>query len=218
MEGGRGVVGESRQAHEHEEDEDDDAAYWAQYDSTPAVTPGPEQMRPSNGARNGGGHYGRAEEKSDEDAYYAQYSAVQPALDGHDPDEAGAVSGESSLGREHGREYLTNAFGNGHANSFGGADREMGQAEIAQPRPNSSSSAESRGSQRSVAVEKLEERAESMGSVDREAQNEVAIRQHIATSLKSLYRLARAGGMEREDFAGLVEREVALLGVEEDGA
>lgn len=151
---------------------------------------------------------------------------MQPALDGHDPDEADAVEGagvESSLGREHGREYVTNAFGNGNGNGFGAADRESRQAEIAQPRPDSSSSA-SRGSERSVAVERLEERAESMGSpglrpaVEREAQNEVAIRQHISTSMKSLYRLARAAGMEREDFGALVEREVALLGVEEDGA
>jgi len=224
-----GVVGESRGTQDDGQDDEDDAAYWAQYDTTPAVTPGPEQTRRSNGARNAGEQYGGGNERSEEDAYYAQYAAVQPALDGHDPDEAEAIEGagvESSLGREHGREYSTNAFGNGHAgngNDFGGAGREMREAEIAQPRPDSSSSA-SGGSERSVAVERLEERAESMGSpglepsVERETQNEVAIRQHISTSMKSLYRLARAAGMEREDFGALVEREVALLGVEEDGA
>lgn len=232
----RVVVGTSAASggdEEADEDEDDDAAYWAQYDATPAATPGPPNRSPAPQSMRQPAN-GRQENENPEDAYFSQYATVQPAMDGHDPDEAEANGDvESSLGTHHGRDF-TNDSGNGAGNGHG---RVMeSDFPIAHPRPHSSSSA---SSERSVAVANLEEKAERMGSdsqpmdvdspgkrsgtssglspaVERETQNETAIRQHIATSVKSLYRLARAAGMERGEFRAVVERELVLIGVEED--
>lgn len=202
-------------AEEQEEEEDDDAAYWAQYDneasSTPAPptqpSPAPQQMRS-----------GDAEED-----YYARYGSVQPAMDGHDPDET--VEGvDSGLGSHHVAQY-------NHTST----SKPRESSHIVQPRPHSSSHSSTSSGARSAIVSALEDKAEadsiqhspvvvsplhlspsSQPSVDRETQSEVAIRQHISTSLKSMYRLARATGMDREAFKELVEREAALCGVEED--
>ncbi|KAI5789126.1 hypothetical protein EDC01DRAFT_616988 [Geopyxis carbonaria] len=48
-------------------------------------------------------------------------------------------------------------------------------------------------------------------SVNSRVHGEVAIKQHISTSLKSLYRLARASGIDREEFGSLIQTEVAVL-------
>ncbi|KAF3923038.1 hypothetical protein ABW20_dc0104468 [Dactylellina cionopaga] len=47
-------------------------------------------------------------------------------------------------------------------------------------------------------------------------QGEVAIQQHISTSIKSLYRLWKAGGMDGEEFGRFLEREVEVLKVVEE--
>ncbi|KAK6499059.1 hypothetical protein TWF481_011628 [Arthrobotrys musiformis] len=47
-------------------------------------------------------------------------------------------------------------------------------------------------------------------------QSEVAIQQHVSTSIKSLYRLWKAGGMDTEEFGRFLEREVEVLKVVEE--
>ncbi|KAK6523459.1 hypothetical protein TWF281_001441 [Arthrobotrys megalospora] len=47
-------------------------------------------------------------------------------------------------------------------------------------------------------------------------QSEVAIQQHVSTSVKSLYRLWKAGGMDTEEFGRFLEREVEVLKVVEE--
>lgn len=42
---------------------------------------------------------------------------------------------------------------------------------------------------------------------------EVGVKQHISTEMKSLYRLARAVGIEREEFERIVGREIEVLGM-----
>lgn len=200
-----------------QEEEDDDAAYWAQYDNEASSTPAP--LTQPSPAPMGMGHGGSGNE---EDDYYARYGSVQPAMDGHDPDEA--VEGvDSGLGNHHVAQY-------NHT-----AQAQPEETHIVQPRPHSSSHSSTSSGARSAIVSALEEKAEadsiqhspvvvsplhlspaSQPSVDRETQSEVAIRQHISTSLKSMYRLARATGMDREAFRDLVEREAALCGMEED--
>ncbi|KFY07857.1 hypothetical protein V492_06765 [Pseudogymnoascus sp. VKM F-4246] len=197
-------------------DEDDDAAYWAQYDATPAATPGPENRSPAPASlRQAPGNGTTQVDGGAEDAYFAQYAGVQPALDAHDPDEAGANGEvESSLGAQHEREFVTPAvLGNGNGNGNGGgiteeerAGRER-DALIEQPRPRSAASSTSG---RSAAVEVLEDK------VEREGRHDTAVRQHIGASIKSLYRLASAAGMGRGEFRALVETELAVVGVEED--
>ncbi|KFY62625.1 hypothetical protein V496_04483 [Pseudogymnoascus sp. VKM F-4515 (FW-2607)] len=199
-----------------EGDDDDDAAYWAQYDATPAATPGPENRSPAPpNVRQTPANASSQLDGGAEDAYFAQYAAVQPALDAHDPDEAGANGEvESSLGAQHEREFaspavLGNENGNGNGNGITEAERAGRErdAHIEQPRPRSAASSTSG---RSAAVEVLEEK------VEREGRHDTAVRQHIGASMKSLYRLARAAGMERGEFRALVETELAVVGVEED--
>lgn len=202
---------------QQEEEEDDDAAYWAQYDNESSSTPAPP-TQPSPAPMGMGRGTGDAEED-----YYNRYGSVQPAMDGHDPDEA--VEGVDS------------GLGNHHVDQYNSASQAQPQetSHIVQPRPHSLSHSSTSSGARSAIVSALEEKAEadsiqhspvvvsplhlspsSQPSVDRETQSEIAIRQHISTSLKSMYRLARATGMDREAFRDLVEREAALCGMEED--
>ncbi|KFZ04321.1 hypothetical protein V502_10237, partial [Pseudogymnoascus sp. VKM F-4520 (FW-2644)] len=193
-------------------DDDDDAAYWAQYDATPAATPGPDNRSPAPpNVRQAPASGSSQVDGGGEDAYFSQYASVQPALDAHDPDEAGANGEvESSLGAQHEREFASpGVLGNGNGGGIGEAERAGRErdAQIEQPRPRSAASSTSG---RSAAVEVLEEK------VEREGRHDTAVRQHIGASVKSLYRLARAAGMGRGEFRALVETELAVVGVEED--
>jgi hypothetical protein len=167
--------------------------------------------------------------------YFARYaSEVQPALDAHDPDEEDTVTGESTLNgnalnirREPQTEPLetTNLGPNGYDSSFppdfshangndssngihtdssAGAENngnvtldEARYASLNHPRPSSPSS--------STSVERLEREAESS------SQAELAIKQHISTDMKSLFRLARASGISREEFERIIKRELEVL-------
>ncbi|KFY19913.1 hypothetical protein V493_07798, partial [Pseudogymnoascus sp. VKM F-4281 (FW-2241)] len=197
-----------------EDEDEDDAAYWAQYDATPAATPGPDNRSPAPpSVRQTPANASSQMDGGGEDAYFAQYAGVQPALDAHDPDETGANGEvESSLGAQHEREFTSPAVlgnGNGNGNAITEVERagRARDALIEQPRPRSAASSTSG---RSAAVEVLEEK------VEREGRHDTAVRQHIGASVKSLYRLARAAGMGRGEFRALVETELAVVGVEED--
>jgi hypothetical protein len=188
------------------EDDDEDDDYWAQYDKTPGHTPAPKPFpAPANGA---GG---------DEASYYAQYASVQPAMDNHDPDEAqqnGDI--ETSLGRDEITRELQSSLASHnpaceepsgawseYAPHTNGTHLEDGEATgLAQPRPSSSE-----GSTGSDTVARLERAAQ--GSA--RGQSEIGIKQHISSSMKSLYRLAKVGGIEREEFERLVRTELDCL-------
>ncbi|KAF2187087.1 hypothetical protein K469DRAFT_705644 [Zopfia rhizophila CBS 207.26] len=213
-----------------EEEDDDDDAYWAAYDRTPGRTPGrtPQKRSPAPVTNT------RVQLPTQSELeYFARYAAeVQPALDAHDPDEEGTAPGESTLNgntlnlrREPQTEPLetTNlgptgydssmppAFTNG-VNSINSIRRDsLGDdkpehmesvdedrfAALSHPRPSSSASSNS--------VERLEREAES------HSQAEMAIKQHISTDLKSLFRLARTAGIDREEFERIVKRELEVL-------
>ncbi|RFU33561.1 hypothetical protein B7463_g2780, partial [Scytalidium lignicola] len=223
-----------------EEDEDDDGDYWAQYDNTPSRTPAPKHS-PAPNIRNGNtfsnnGYLSEFQSQvpgpqDDEDSYYAQYASVQAAMDNHDPDEAQQTRDvETSLGRDevahellqnlnsipdplpvpalHSSDPILSQFTNGHAN---GRSKEEGTNPILQPRP--ASSTPSTGSD---TVARLEREAAASSSSASAEQSEMAIKQHISTSLKSLYRLAKVGGIDREEFERLVRTELDLLGMMED--
>lgn len=216
------------------EEEDDDDAYWAQYDNTPARTPAvkrspaPESMRNSSTSRT----------LSSEDAYYAQYASVQPAMDNHDPEEASQNGPtESTLNRSTlTHEPHDSPLPHTHLNEepelsssshiwasdlltppsenlvytdvetepgFHSVERDS-DIEVLQPRPTSSNSSSS-----SRIVEKLENTATVLGH------SEIGVKQHISTSVKSLFRLARAAGMERGEFERLVRTELDVLGLME---
>lgn len=209
------------------EHEDNDDAYWAQYDNnssapTPAVeySPTPDSMRGGSAAQGA----------SAEEAYYAQYEQVQPVLDNEDPDEAARYAAqygnvESSLGREDLAQTLhasiepqadftpsTYIYKSGDVPNRG-VQGNYGLAcssvvsrfndDLAHPCPASSTES----SPGSVTVARFE------AALEQRDQNELEVRQHVATSIKSLYRLARATGIERGEFSRLVTTELELLGV-----
>ncbi|ORY03998.1 hypothetical protein BCR34DRAFT_591348 [Clohesyomyces aquaticus] len=216
-----------------QEEEDDDDAYWAAYDRTPGQTPH-QKRSPAPPATNSRVQLPTQSELE----YFARYAAeVQPALDSHDPDEQGPGPGESTLDgnamkirREPQTEPLetTNLGPDGYDSSMppafspptsgldelhdrrhdsgimGGERPEYKEnidedrfAALNHPRPSSSASSNS--------VEKLEREAES------HSQAELAIKQHISTDLKSLFRLARTAGIDREEFERIVKRELEVL-------
>ncbi|KAA8564541.1 hypothetical protein MFRU_013g01220 [Monilinia fructicola] len=191
-----------------EEDEDDD--YWAQYDSTPAHTPAPNHSPAPQPMQTG------SKGVDDEDSYYAQYADVQPAMDNHDPDEAaqnGAV--ETSLGQDDQitstlQKSLQNHSPSREAKQWG-SESSSGRlsggeyVEVVQPRPGSRTS-----SSGSETVAKLEKRAEAR------EQSEVGIKQHISTSVKSLYRLAKVAGIDRTEFDRLIRTELDCLSLMDD--
>lgn len=193
---------------EEEEDEEDDGSYWAAYDRTPGRTPAqkrsPAPLAPAAGSR---------PRTQSELEYFSRYADVQPAMDGHDPDEVMPEMSESSL--------------NGHALHFPPPSQSQqaslypadppkahdsamataltrslnGGDELSAPRPISPTS--SHGS-----VDRLEERAAAISTADRAM---VGVKQHISTDIKSLFRLARSAGMEREEFEEQVRRELSVL-------
>lgn len=211
-----------------EEEEEDDGSYWAAYDQTPGQTP--QNKRSPVPRANSRTQIGPTQSELD---YFARYaSEVQPALDAHDPDEEDPAAGESTLNgnaltytREPQFEPIetsnlgpngydssmppayTNGFGIGNASGTAvGANEhavvhsdsfEHDHDHLNHPRPSSSASSNS--------VQNLERKAENY------SQAELAIKQHISTDMKSLFRLARASGIEREEFERIIRRELEVL-------
>ncbi|KAF2806838.1 uncharacterized protein BDZ99DRAFT_465610 [Mytilinidion resinicola] len=205
--------------------EDDDDDYWASYDRTPGgVTPA-QKRSPAPPPASSRVQLPSQSELAELE-YFARYAAeVQPALDAHDPDEEGLVAGESTLkggefsgaARPPPREpetepaETTNPGPRGYDSSFpppytaNGIALEHAEHEnpwdegsaLNHPRPASAGSSSS--------VERLEREAEAS------TQAEMAIKQHISTDMKSLFRLARAAGIEREEFERIIKRELEVL-------
>jgi hypothetical protein len=204
---------------QEENDDDDDGSYWAAYDQTPNVRT-PATKRSPAPQTNSRTQVGPTQSELE---YFARYaSEVQPALDAHDPDEESPAAGESTLNgnalnytRAPQSEPLetSNLGPNGYDSSVpppyvSGSGGESGTEHIEStddarttalnhPRPSSSTSSRS--------VEKLEREA------DRSSQAELAIKQHISTDIKSLFRLARASGIDRQEFERIIQRELEVL-------
>ncbi|KAK4151952.1 hypothetical protein C8A00DRAFT_16698 [Chaetomidium leptoderma] len=217
----------SRQAPADDEEEDDDD-YWARYDATPSRTPaikGSPAPRPA--AQTTQSDIQRSQSDEAEDAYFAQYDSVQPAMDNHDPDE------EANL-REH-AEHV------GPLPSLEPAKPLPAQVEpmretsdapvLVQPipiKPDSVISSSSRGSQEeswvlahprpassassagSQTVARLEEAAESRQQAD------FGVKQHVSRSIRSLFLLSRASGIDREEFERIVRTELDVLSMVEN--
>ncbi|KAH7086954.1 hypothetical protein FB567DRAFT_55890 [Paraphoma chrysanthemicola] len=207
-----------------QQEEEDDDSYWAAYDRTPGRTP--QQKHSPAPMASGRTQIGPTQSELE---YFARYaSEVQPALDAHDPDEENPAVGESTLNgnalsytREPQTEPLetsnlgphgydssmppayspdkTNESGLNGTNTtehFESIDRDDFSA-LNHPRPSSSASTNS--------VERLERKAENY------SQAEIAIKQHISTDIKSLFRLAKASGIDREEFERIIKRELDVL-------
>ncbi|KAL8731133.1 MAG: hypothetical protein Q9181_004416 [Wetmoreana brouardii] len=199
-------------------DGDNDDGYWAQYDNAPTSTPGPQ---PSSGppppptAK----HHGRTTSEAE---YFSRYSAVQPEMDNDDPSTDRNAIGECSL---NGGTLSSPTTIQTSAQSLPASTINkilVPNNEIPAPQPShtattteqpllqTSSSSDAGSVSGSAVVDKLE------GSAMLQSQTELAVRQHIASMMKSLWRLARSTGMEIGEFQRVVGKEVELLGVEEE--
>jgi hypothetical protein len=213
------------------QEEEDDGSYWAAYDQTPGQTPGPTPQHKRSPVPRASSRTQIGPTQSELDYFERYAQEVQPALDAHDPDEENPAAGESTLNgnalsytREPQTEPLetSNLGPNGYDSSMPPAytnglgidngahgndsavhlesieqDQSAAQNALNHPRPSSSASTNS--------VERLERKAENS------SQAELAIKQHISTDIKSLFRLARASGIEREEFERIIQRELEIL-------
>ncbi|KAK7745085.1 hypothetical protein SLS53_003320 [Cytospora paraplurivora] len=210
-------AGEKAEQEEAEEDDDDDDDYWGRYDATPGRSPAPDSTQQRTQI---------ATHHEDEDAaYFAQYDDVQPAMDNHDPDEAGVareVMGSAApppLGLSRGNSSSSSNYNNNStADQTNGTwtiqppsptarshEEEDRTAALLHPRPASSASSNGSGT-----VLKLEAQA------GRQEQGQFAVRQHVSRSIRSLFLLSRAAGIDREEFDMLVKTELDVLGMVED--
>lgn len=191
--------------------EDDEDAYWARYDFTPR-SPGPRpsgknQTVPASITTDSS----RPGPTTSDDEYYARYEKVQPEMENDDPLQDRKVLGESSLNGNavvsstdqvppsppHGSICLS------LRHTLSGSDSKPEDSMINHSPASSTSRA-------SPMVARLEESAETI------SHGEMAIRQHVSTTIKSLFRLSRAAGMDRLEFDELVRTELDTLGLLEE--
>ncbi|KAI0845143.1 hypothetical protein F5Y00DRAFT_247149 [Daldinia vernicosa] len=192
-----------------DDDDDDDDDYWARYDATPARTPAVKRSPAPQSTR---GVSTTAEED-----YYAQYDDVQPAMDNHDPDEEANYEIAPPLG-----------LGPRPSNGSDEEEIEINETQGAwtlAPRPKSPSTHSRSGDDPSIvhpyprpasstgsnaSVEKLE------AAAAKQEQNDFGVKQHVSRSIKSLFMLSRASGIDREEFERLVKTELDTLGLLEE--
>lgn len=189
---------------------DDDDGYWAQYDNAPTSTPGPQppQAPPTNTRAP---HHGRTASEAE---YFSRYAEVQPDMDNDDPSTDRNAIGESSL---NGNVIASTsqpapplssppaASNNDPATNAKTPAPRLPHTVTEHPRPQTASSDASS----SAVVDKLED------SASMQSQTELAVRQHIASTMKSLQRLARSMGMDMVEFEGVIKTEVEMLRFEE---
>jgi len=217
------------QADDEENDSDDDG-YWAAYDQTPGPSKNPSPKPPTNASAPETTSSNRDRSRSELE-YFARYGAeVQPALDAHDPDEDHPELGESTLNGTTQRALSTqpqiqqpqpttqqdtrSAWEKAlhpyaaHDSAFATSTDlpSTHDLDITAPRPISPTTSHS-------SVEHLESRAEEMSQQRSNSHIENAVRQHIATEVKSLWRLANGAGLDREEFERVIALEVQCIGM-----
>lgn len=180
-------------------DDDDDDDYWAQYDNTPARTPGPKHPGPADRTAN----VGPQRLTTSDVEYFARYGQVQPEMDNDDPSEDRRALGETSLNGNVVIPSLAQAASNGnhttsHHDQVLTSSKDQEYAAISQLAASSPSTA-------SFTISKLED------SAAIQSHGEVAIRQHVSTTIKSLFRLSRGAGIDRQEFDELVRIELDIL-------
>lgn len=222
------------QADDEENDSDDDG-YWAAYDQTPGPSKNPSPKPPANAAAPQTTSSNRDRSRSELE-YFARYGAeVQPALDAHDPDEDHPELGQSTLNgttqcvlstqpqaqqqpRPTAQEDTRSAWekalhpyaraADAHDSAFATSTDlpSTHDLDITAPRPISPTTSHS-------SVEHLESRAAEMSRERNNSQVENAVKQHISTEIKSLWRLASSAGLDREEFERVIALEVQCIGM-----
>lgn len=187
------------------DDKDDD--YWAQYDLALAKSLKPEQPALTNGILSSS-KQGRTTSDAD---YFARYSEVQPEMDNDDPSEDHKALGESSLNGNVLVQSSSQLPSNQDPNAplfqkiLSSQEKEKDEAKSKMKQPTASPP-----SRASFTVSRLE------GSAATQSHYEVAIRQHISSSIKGLFDLTQSAGMNRVEFDVLVRTELANLSLVEE--
>ena len=172
---------------------DDDEDYWAQYDKPPAT-----QTMPAASSN----LHKHIRTTSDAE-YFDRYSQVQPEMDNDDPSENRGAIGQSTLNGDVMASTMRTS-----------SEPDSGPPQNAYALPNGSRAviADEDISHPSAsppagpaAVSRLEGSAESQSIAD------MALNQHVGTSIKSLFRLCRSNGMGRSDFERTVRIELEML-------
>ena len=183
--------------------EGDDDDYWAQYDKTPGRTPAINRSPMRGGHSTTSATTGRARTTS-ESEYYEQYPHVQPEMDNDDPAQNHENIGESSLNGN----VLTNRTTRLPAENLPNGYPQ--QAPMHDLIPDSQGPELSEPTVTSpTALLGTVPRLEDSASIQSNA--EVAIRQHVSTSIKSLFRLCRTSGIDRLEFDDMVRTELETL-------
>lgn len=216
-------------------DDSDDDGYWAAYDQTPGPSKNPSPKPPANAAAPETTSSNRDRSRSELE-YFARYGAeVQPALDAHDPDEDHPELGQSTLNgttqrvlstqpqtrqqpqpssQEDNRSAWEKALHpyarttDAHDSAFATSTDlpSTHDLDITAPRPISPTTSHS-------SVEHLESKAAEMSRERNNSHVENAVKQHIATEIKSLWRLANGAGLDREEFERVISLEVQCIGM-----
>ena len=176
------------------EGENNDDDYWAQYDNIPSTTP----ANPSPMPRLAPSTQNRGRSAS-EAAYFEQYSEIQPEMDNDDPSQDCAGIGQSTLSgntlygsMNQGGLGLTNGEYFNNADKYATSASKVFNSDKAGAAARESNSGVDTSISSSSAVE-------------------TAIKQHVSTSVKSLFRLCRNAGIERSEFEDLVHTELETL-------
>ena len=165
---------------------DADDDYWARYDQTPSQTPSDEPRS------------SRPKDESTDADYFARYARVQPAMDNNDPSE----ETENRTLLEPNGDLLSLQGRRDPPKIVSKGPQDEAEDGIIHTRPSSSNS--------SAIVSHLE------NSADKQFRAEFAIQQHISTSTKSLFRLARGAGIDKSEFERLVKTELEVMCMMED--
>ena len=173
--------------------QEDDDDYWDLYDKTPGVQrPRAPPSIPNKDSRT-----------TSDTGYFDRYAQVQPEMDNDDPSEDRGAIGASTLNGD----VMASAIGRAsEPNNAPFQDKSAlpngSRAAVAEEGISHPAASPPPGP---TAVSRLEESAESQSIA------EVAVKQHVSTSIKNLFRLCRGSGMERSDFDRMVRTELETL-------
>ena len=192
------AIVDEQEEEEEEGDDDGEDDYWAQYDKTPA-TQG-SLASPSNPTK----HLSCTSDAE----YFDRYAQVQPEMDNDDPSEDRGAIGESTLNGDVMASSIDRGSEPDHTPCQGTYALPNGvRAAVADEAISHPTAPPPAGP---AAVLRLEESAEFRSVA------EVAVKQHVSTSIKSLFRLCRRSGVERSDFDRLVRTELETLSMLEE--
>lgn len=195
---------QDKKPQEEKDDDDDEDAYWARYDCGNSESPAPEEM----------------EAGPSEDEYFSRYGQVDSQIGGS-YETTSQINSFTPSGYE--AEPATKTFEpipqypiSFHSRFPGLNPVELSYSSDSQTPSDTSTppttlSVPAGDADMKTPVPETRKRSGSNQSRSSSVSSETGIRQHISTTMKSLYRLAKSGGIEREEFQRLVRVEMELL-------